>query len=110
MKIGAVLLAAAAMLSAQVTPSERFEVVSVKQDRSGDQNSSTRPRPGGGLTVDRTGLTGTFDLALTWDPDLSAGQGVSMFAVQEQLGLKLDARRGPVAVLVIDNAELPAED
>lgn len=61
--------------------------------------------------VDRIGLAGTFDLALTWDADLTAGEGVSLFAaVQEQLGLKLEARRGPVEVLVIDRAEPPAEN
>lgn len=65
----------------------------------------------GRTIVDRTGLTGTFDLALTWDADLAAGQGVSLFAaVQEQLGLRLDAQRGPVDVLVVDRAEPPAED
>ena len=74
--------------------------------------------------VDKTGLTGAFDVDLTWTPDpappgpdvpapqaAQPGDGVSLFtAVQEQLGLKLDAQRGPVAVLVIDSAERPAED
>ena len=65
--------------------------------------------------VDKTGLTGGFDLELTWMPDVTAGNapdtatpandGPSLFtAMQEQLGLKLDAQRGPVDVLVIDSA------
>lgn len=65
----------------------------------------------GQTVVDRTGITGTVDLTLTWDADLTAGGGVSLFAAApEQLGLRLEASRGPVSVLVIDRAELPAED
>ena len=71
--------------------------------------------------VDKTGLTGVYDVDLTWTPeqgppgpDGTAPQappstdGVSLYtAVQEQLGLKLDAQRGPVDVLVIDSAQRP---
>jgi uncharacterized protein (TIGR03435 family) len=40
-----------------------------------------------------------------------SGDSVSLFtAIQEQLGLKLDAHRGPVDVLVIDSAQRPVED
>jgi uncharacterized protein (TIGR03435 family) len=71
--------------------------------------------------VDKTGLTGGFDLDLTWMPDVPVGNapdavppandGPSLFtAMQEQLGLKLDAQRGPVEVLVIDSAARPVED
>ena len=74
--------------------------------------------------VDKTGLSGAFDLDLTWTPEQgpSAAQGtqppaapssdgVSLFtSVQEQLGLKLDAQRGPVDVVVIESAERPVED
>jgi uncharacterized protein (TIGR03435 family) len=70
--------------------------------------------------VDKTGLTGSYDIDLTWTPEQGApspdgapppGDGVSLFtAVQEQLGLKLDAQLGPVDVLVIDSAQLPTED
>jgi bla regulator protein blaR1 len=79
------------------------------------------------VVVDQTGLTGAFDLDLTWTPDqLPQGRGEpppgvqlppidpngpSIFtAVQEQLGLKLDSQRGPVEVLVIDRVEQPTED
>jgi uncharacterized protein (TIGR03435 family) len=76
----------------------------------------------GRSVVDKTGLTGTFDLELTWAPDGPAGgtpgggpppvnDSPSLFtATQEQLGLKLDAQRGPVEVLVIDSAQRPVED
>jgi uncharacterized protein (TIGR03435 family) len=75
----------------------------------------------GRSVVDKTGLTGDFDGELTWTPDASLGapqdgpppanDGPSLFtAMQEQLGLKLDAQRGPVEVLVIDSVDRPTED
>jgi uncharacterized protein (TIGR03435 family) len=81
--------------------------------------------------VDRTGLSGNFDIYLRWTPDQlprrPAGtpadqpfrmngleidpNGPSIFAaLQEQLGLKLESTRGPVDVLVIDHVERPSPD
>jgi uncharacterized protein (TIGR03435 family) len=60
---------------------------------------------------DQTGLRGVFDVSLEWTPDQSqpdpAGRSLpSIFtAVQEQLGLKLEPRKVPVDVLVVDHAE-----
>src|SRR5688572_3257963 len=75
------------------------------------------------FVVDKTGLTERFDLNLTWTPErLPAGSpppgiqrvdpnGASLVtALQEQLGLKLEAARGPVSVLVIDRVEHPTPD
>jgi uncharacterized protein (TIGR03435 family) len=68
------------------------------------------------MVVDRTGLTGTFDIDLHWLPDnpVAAAPGdeaVSIFtALQEQLGLKLESTTGPVDVLVIDHVEQPTPD
>ena len=63
------------------------------------------------VVVDRTGLTGRFDIELEWSPDQTATDQPSIFAaVQEQLGLKLESTRGPVDVLVIDHVERPTED
>ncbi len=77
------------------------------------------------IVVDRTGLTGNFEIDLTFTPDrlpqgpLPPGvqlpsidpNGPSIFtAIQEQLGLKLESERGPVEVLVIDHVERPAPD
>ncbi len=63
--------------------------------------------------VDKTGITGDFDIDLKWRPDdagppAEGDSGVSLFtAVQEQLGLKLESAKGPVEVLVVDHAEQP---
>jgi uncharacterized protein (TIGR03435 family) len=64
------------------------------------------------IVVDRTGLNGQFDWNLRWEPDQSANTtGPSIFtALQEQLGLRLDAQRGSVQVLVIDHVEQPTAD
>jgi uncharacterized protein (TIGR03435 family) len=62
--------------------------------------------------VDRTGLTGGFDLDLTYSLDQTAdATSPSLFtAVQEQLGLKLESMRLPTRVLVIDGIEAPTPD
>ena len=67
--------------------------------------------------LDRTGLSGAFDLTLDFAPVAGPGSqsGASdpsappsiFTAVQEQLGLKLESTTGPVDVLVIDHVEEP---
>ena len=69
----------------------------------------------GRVVVDKMGIEGRFDVDLKWTPDDAAVGDAdappSIFtAVQEQLGLKLDAQKGPVEVLVIDHLELPSEN
>lgn len=71
----------------------------------------------------QTGLDGLYDFNLRWMPDvlpnLPPGAPPPYFApdtpplftaVQEQLGLKLEASKGPVDVLVIDHVERPTPD
>jgi len=83
----------------------------------------------GRIVIDKTGLAGTYDATLLYTPDPGLGltgrdlppgavpppptnsDAPSIFsAVQEQLGLKLEATKGPVDVLVIDSAEKPTAD
>ncbi|HKO20210.1 MAG TPA: TIGR03435 family protein [Acidobacteriaceae bacterium] len=90
----------------------------------------------GRVVVDKTGLTGRYDLNLTWAPEpagsdaaaktmargpggaggpggdtVDSGNGPSLFtAVQEQLGLKLEPQKAMVDVVVIDHMEKPSEN
>jgi bla regulator protein BlaR1 len=89
----------------------------------------------GRTVVDRTGLKGFYAFNLRWTPDPNENVhetqvisrnpgGVSavapapvptpssnfLAAVQEQLGLKLEAKTEPVSVLVIDHVEQPAQN
>ena len=79
--------------------------------------------------VDHTGLSGRYDLTLEWTPDQPqlAGAGATagvtvppapaddlsappdlFTAFQQQLGLKLEAVKAPVSVIVIDRVEKPS--
>lgn len=66
----------------------------------------------GRYVADETGLTGHYDFLLHFDPNQSPdSQEPSLFtALEEQLGLKLEARKGPMKVLVIDTANQPSEN
>jgi uncharacterized protein (TIGR03435 family) len=90
-----------------------------------------------GPVIDKTGLTGNFDFTLEFAPEPGMGVGplgalppppnpdpgqpaglgapdqpTGLFtAVQEQLGLKLERKKGPLDVWVVDRAEkVPAEN
>jgi len=90
--------------------------------------SMTTGRP----VIDRTGLSGTYAFELLWSPDpggipgkgggpiaeVKAAQAAAVdppdpngptlvTALQEQLGLKLEAAKGPVETIVIDRVERP---
>ena len=82
----------------------------------------------GQTVLDMTGLTASYDLKVEWTPEnapklaepagADAGASAdgesapSLFAaVEQQLGLKLEVRKGPVDVIVIDHAEqVPAQN
>ena len=61
--------------------------------------------------IDTTGLKGRYDFTLEWAQH-DTDSGPSLFtALQEQLGLRLVAQKGPVEILVIDHVEkVPAEN
>jgi uncharacterized protein (TIGR03435 family) len=71
--------------------------------------------------VNNTGLEGNYDFKLEWTPDAGpsapdgqpgeASAGPSLFsALQQQLGLRLEATKGPADVLVIDHVDKPSEN
>lgn len=69
----------------------------------------------GGPVSDDTGLTGKYDFTLEYAPNAaldSGAGGISLFtALQSQLGLRLNTKKAPTDILVIDHAEkLPAEE
>jgi uncharacterized protein (TIGR03435 family) len=74
--------------------------------------------------IDKTGLAGDYDYSLEFRPEgpnalPAAPQGAPdaadapdiFTAVQEQLGLKLESKKGPVEMLVVDRGEkVPTEN
>jgi uncharacterized protein (TIGR03435 family) len=86
-----------------------------------DRLTSRLNRP----VIDKTGLTGYFDIRLQYTPDglqpspnpgaaaptASDSAAPSVFtALQEQLGLRLDSTRAPVEVVVVDSIQRPTEN
>lgn len=83
----------------------------------------------GKIVIDKTGLSGRYDVMLTWTPSPGAdsatdfgesGHGRTpadvgfsnhpisvLSAIQQQLGLKLKPAKGPVRILVVDHIEPP---
>jgi uncharacterized protein (TIGR03435 family) len=85
----------------------------------------------GRKVIDKTGLTGNFDIELQFvgdrpgmagmpplpptaagpsDPSATSNLPSLVTALREQAGLKLESERGPVEILVIDSVERPTED
>jgi uncharacterized protein (TIGR03435 family) len=75
--------------------------------------------------LDKTGLTQLYDFKLHWTPPSVPAPGVapgpeitaasdpssaSIFTAIEELGLKLDAAKAPLEVLVIDSVQKPSEN
>ena len=59
--------------------------------------------------LDRTGIQGEFDFKIDYAIDDNPDTGPSIFAaIQEQLGLKLEATKGSIEMLIVDHAEKPS--
>lgn len=84
---------------------------------------------GGRIVLDETGLTGEYDFKLQWTPEsisqtitgdvsptastatMADSSAPSIFtALQEQLGLKLESKKAPRDLIVIEHIEKPSEN
>ena len=91
-------------------------------DFAGVMQTAVLDRP----VVDQTGLSGRFDFELKWTPDEFQFGGLRIkvppptenpdappdlfTAFQQQLGLKLEATKASVEILVVDHVEKPSEN
>ncbi len=80
-----------------------------------DLAKDLQARQDGKPVVDQTGIAGRFDFTLKWWPDGWGNQNndpnvapVLVTAIQEQIGLKLEATKAQADVLVIDHVERPS--
>ena len=79
------------------------------------------------IVLNKTGLTGEYDMLLKFRPEAAGPMGglapplstsadpssdlaTLRIAAEEQLGLRLESARGPVQLLVIDSISLPTEN
>jgi uncharacterized protein (TIGR03435 family) len=106
---------------------EGFPGTSVDMDDLVDMLMGYTDRP----IVNKTNIQGLFDIRLQWNPlpltqqaatprdDVPRERVVNadvsslpdlFTAVQEQLGLKLESRRGPIETIVIDHVERPGKN
>jgi uncharacterized protein (TIGR03435 family) len=70
--------------------------------------------------IDRTGLTGKYDITMKWTPmrasqdnpgtDPESSRASIFTAVQEQLGLKLESTKAMTDMIVVDHIEMPSEN
>jgi uncharacterized protein (TIGR03435 family) len=100
----------------------RMTATSITMEKLAQMLTQNLARELGRVVIDKTGIEGKYDLALTWSPENNSAAmgnasnegsppGPSIFtALQEQLGLKLESAKGPVETLVIDHIEQPSEN
>jgi uncharacterized protein (TIGR03435 family) len=104
-------------ISFQALPGERARLLGA-QVSVGDLAKSLGNLVGSKV-IDSTGLTGTYNISVTYAGHLGGPQGVTALlqpsdvseeqdifsALQSQLGLKLESKKVPVEVLVVDHLE-----
>jgi uncharacterized protein (TIGR03435 family) len=68
--------------------------------------------PVGRMIIDKTGLTGKYEINLTfsWNDEPGDASPSIFTALQDELGLRLEPAKAPVDVVVIDHLERPSEN
>jgi uncharacterized protein (TIGR03435 family) len=98
-----------------ILPKRKGMSMSISNDRAAVSSSEEAMSEFAGMlsgqlrlpVIDATGLTGKYDLAMTWVPgNAPDNPGPTIYtALQEQLGLKLESKKGSVDIIVIDHLE-----
>lgn len=86
----------------------------IKETMSIDSLASLLSAFTGQTFVDKTGVSGKFDISLTWNPEASSApddfRQSLPDAMKDQLGLKLVSAKGNVNYLMVDQVEKPSEN
>jgi len=93
--------------------SDKLQCKNITLSQLADLLTQSASRELGRVVVDRTGVSGAYDLNVTWAADTAASSSdaPSLFtAIQEQAGLKLESTKAPVKVLVVDRLVMPSEN
>ncbi len=88
---------------------KHYEGTCVSMDSFAEFLANRKSLPAEMPVLDMTGLKGFYNLTLDWIPEQAAADNPSgptlLNAIQEQLGLKVDTRKAPIEILVVDHAE-----
>lgn len=89
---------------------DRAALYGARVDMKQLASTLAQQRDVGRPVVDKTGIAGTFDMQLRWGT-AAGDEALSVFtALQEQLGLRLDADSVETEMLIVDHAERPSEN
>ena len=87
---------------------DRSALYGARVDMKQLASTLAQQRDVGRPVIDKTGIAGYFDMQLQWGA-AAGDEALSVFtALQEQLGLRLDAETVETGILVVDHAERPS--
>jgi uncharacterized protein (TIGR03435 family) len=83
-----------------------FEHITMSQLAEHLSDLSAFDRP----VLNKTGLDGSFDITLPSAAAAMRENPDSIFAAVESAGFRLNARKSPVEILIVDHAEQPSQN